>query len=123
MRPETMLSLLKRFTQDHGVIVSWKEASEEINSSGVTVTSGNGEIITAKVLLLKERFNALKSLEAVSGVSHDYTRYILTLPEIDIRKDVVITDNHGIKWKLGIVDWFDIGGVSVAKQAKLMEVA
>jgi len=95
----------------------------EENSRGHLVTT-DGEITKlATVLILKEKINPLNPQVNVAGLGQDYTRYIMTLPDVDIQKDLVITDNHNMHWKIGIVDWFDVGGVCVAKQAKLIEVA
>jgi len=117
-----MIALVHRFTAQYGVTVTWQEQTEEINSRGAVIAVNNGPMKSARVLLLKEKFTTLKSFTEVFGLTQDYTRYILTLPNVDIKKDIIITDNHGMKWKLGIVDWFDVGGVSVAKQASLLEV-
>ena len=122
MTSQSVINMIKKFTQKFGVEVTWNEQIEEYNSRGEVIASNNGQVKKAKVLILKEKFTVLKSIEAVIGLTQDYTRYVLTLPDIDIKKDVVITDQHNMKWKIGVVDWFDVGGVSVAKQAALTEV-
>jgi len=123
MNPRSIINLVKRFTRQYGVKITWLEPSETLNSRGVVVGDENDNEKSAIVLLLKERFNPLDPRSAVMGLTQDYTRYILTLPEIKIAKDVIITDNHGMKWKVGIVDWIDIGGTTVYKQASITEVA
>jgi len=124
MKAENIIAMVKRFTDQYGVNVSWQNKEIKTNSRGIKIEETNGEIKSFKVLLLKEKFNPLQVIDTgVFGLSQDYTRFILTLPDIEIVKDLIITDSHKRKWKLGIVDWFDIGGVTVAKQATLTEVA
>ena len=123
MNARSMLDLVAGFTREYGVVVTYQEQETELNSRGVPIVKQSDVIKSVKVLLLKEQFSVLKPIQTVAGLSQDYTRYIVTLPDVDIKKDMIITDNHNIKWKLGIVDWFDIGGVAVAKQASLIAVA
>jgi len=119
----SMLNMVKSFTKMYGVQISWQEPVLEKNSRGKEVLSNGDETVTATVLFLKERFSAMKTILASSiGLSHDHSKYLITLPEVNITKDLIITDHHGIKWKLGPVDWIDIAGSPVAKQAALLEV-
>ena len=118
----SMLNMVKSFIREYGIYVSWQEPIVEKNSRGEDVLSAGDQKVTAKVLFLKERFNPMKAAAAAVGLSHDHSRYIIALPEIKIRKDLIITDSHGIRWKLGPVDWIDIAGKPVAKQAPLQEV-
>lgn len=123
MKPQNMINMIKRFTDQYGVNITWQEPVITNNSRGIPVENSTGKSKSEKVLLLKEKYNPMKVIDTnVIGLSQDYTRYILTLPEIEIKKDMVITDNHGMKWKLGFIDWFDIGGISVCKQSSLTEV-
>jgi len=124
MKAENIKNMVKRFTDQYGVDISWHITEIKNNSRGVPViTEGTNKLKTAKVLLLKEKFNPLQIVESsIVGLTQDYTRFILTLPDVEIFKDLIITDNHNKKWKLGIVDWFDVGGVPVAKQASLTEI-
>jgi len=123
MKPANAKDIVKKFLRNYGVPVTWVEKVEETNSRGKVVLVDGTETKTATVLILKEKFNPLNPQLWAGGITQDYTRYVLALPDIPLAKDLVITDNHGMRWKLGIVDWFDVGGVSVAKQASLMEVA
>jgi hypothetical protein len=123
MNPQNMINMVKRFTDQYGVNVSWREPEITNNSRGIPVSDKSEITNSAKVLLLKEKFNSMKIIDTDSiGLSQDYTRYVLALPEIEIKKDMVITDNHNTKWKLGVIDWFDVGGVPVCKQSALTEV-
>ena len=123
MKAESMIEMVKRFTKQYGVDVSWQEQTVTNNSRGKPVVTNDGKIKSAKVLLLKDKFDPLKIIDTnVFGLSADYSRYILTLPEIEIMQDMIITDNHNMKWKLGIIDWFDVGGTPVCKQSRLTEV-
>jgi len=123
MKAQNMINMVKRFTEQYGVNVTYQEFGNETNSRGRPINIENGIIKNAKVLLLKEKFNPLQVTESnIIGLTQDYTRYVITLPEINLKKDMVITDNHNMKWKLGVVDWFDVGGESVCKQAALTEV-
>jgi hypothetical protein len=124
MKAENIINMIKRFIKQYGVDIKWNEQEMQKNSRG-RATASNTEIIkSAKVLLLKEKFNPLQVINTDAiGLGQDYTRYLLAFPEVGIKKDTVITDNHNMKWKLGIVDWFDVGGVPVAKQSALIEVA
>jgi len=124
MTSANIIKLIKRFTDQYGVFVTWIEPEKIVNSRGVETFTQNNLMKTAKVLLLKDKFNPLQVINTgIIGLGQNYTRYILTLPEIEIKKDLVITDNHEMKWKLGVVDWFDIGGIPVCKQAALTEVS
>ena len=118
----SMRNMVKSFIREYGIQITWQEASTETNSRGVSVSTAGNTKVTAKVLFLKERFNPMKAITTVIGLSHDHSRYLITLPEVNIMKDLIVTDNHGIKWKLGPVDWIDIAGKPVAKQASLLEV-
>ena len=122
MKPASIINMVKNFTDQYGVTITWKEHETGINSRGRSTDTETGMINSAKVLVLKEKFNPLTTISIAVGLSQDYTRYILALPEIELKKDMVITDNHNMKWKLGIIDWFDVGGVPVAKQTTLTEV-
>jgi len=118
----SMRNMVKSFIRAYGIQITWQETAIETNSRGVNVPSAGNNTITAKVLFLKERFNPMKATTIAIGLSHDHSRYLITPPETNIIKDLIITDNHGIKWKLGPVDWIDIAGKPVAKQASLLEV-
>jgi hypothetical protein len=123
MNPQSMIDMVKRFTDQNGVNVTWQKPEITNNSRGMPVLNKSAITTSARVLLLKEKFNPLKVINTDAiGLGQDYTRYILALPEIEIEKDMVITDNHNMKWKLGIIDWFDVGGVPVCKQSALTEV-
>jgi hypothetical protein len=123
MKPENIINMIKRFTDQYGVNVTWNKIELINNSRGVPIPNETDEIICAKVLLLKEKFSPMQIIDTnIIGLSQNYTRYILTLPDIEIMKDMVITDSHNTKWKLGVVDWVDIAGVPVCKQAALTEV-
>jgi len=122
MTPGSIINMVKRFTRQYGVKITWVELKTEENSRGVLVTTESEIPMSATVLILKEKYSVLKAIQVAVGISQDYTRYVLTLPDVAIKKDMVITDNHGMTWKLGVVDWFDVGGVPVAKQASLLEV-
>ena len=123
MNAKNMINMVKRYIKQDGVNITWNEVETVKNSRGIETANKTSEIKSAKVLLLKEKFNPLQVIDTnIIGLSQDYARYILTLPETDIKKDMVITDNHNMKWKLGIVDWFDIGDVSIFKQSALTEV-
>ena len=123
MKPERIMKLIQDKTDEYGVTVTWQDTSITKNSRGTPITENKGKIKSAKVLLLKEKFNILQTIDSnVIGLTQDYARFILTLPEIDIMKDLIITDNHNRKWKLGVVDFIDIGEIIVMKQAQLTEV-
>ena len=122
MRARQAKALVSRFLRKYGREITWLKQVEETNSRGKTVMADGTETVSATVLILKERFNPLNPQLGPVGITHDYTRYVLALPDVELRNGMVITDNHGMRWKLGIVDWFDVGGVSVAKQASLTEV-
>jgi len=115
--------MVKRCTDQYGVTVSWQKTEGKTNSRGKPIDEANGEIISAKVLLLKEKFSLVQITDSgVFGLTQDYAKFVITLPEIEIMKDLIITDNHGRKWKIGVVDPIDIGEIIVMKQAPLTEV-
>jgi len=123
MNAEKMIAMIQKFTDQYGVLITWQSNETTTNSRGVKVKTSNEIIKSAKVLLLKEKFSPLQVFDSgVFGLSQDFKRYILTLPDIEIKKDLVITDNHKMKWKLGIIDWFDIAGTPICKQSSVMEV-
>jgi hypothetical protein len=124
MKPERMIAMVKKLTNKYGVDVQLQEPEIIYNERGIPIPGKTEIIKSSKVLLLKEKFNPIKVTDTgVIGISQDYARYILTLPEVEIKKDMVITDNHNMKWKLGPIDWFDVGEVAVCKQADLLEVS
>ena len=123
MNAHGMISLVERFKQKFGVLITWTEQAVETNPRGAQVASAGTVSRSAPALLLKDRFNPMKAMAGAMGLTHDHGRYLLVLPCVGIRKDLVIADNHGIRWKLGPVDWFDVGGVPIAKQAAMLEVA
>jgi hypothetical protein len=123
MNAENMINMVNRYIKQDGVNVTWNEIETVRNSRGIAISNKTSEIKSAKVLLLKEKFNLLQVIDTdVIGLSQNYTKYILMLPEVEMVKDTVITDNHNMKWKLGVVDWFDIGDIFIFKQAALTEV-
>jgi len=122
MTPQSAMAMVRRFTDKYGVRITWQQMMRTENSRGIEIFEPSGSVQSAIVLILKEKFTVITSIEVSIGLSQDYTRYVLALPSVDLKKDMVITDSHGMKWKLGTVDWFDVGGVPVAKQAQLMGV-
>jgi hypothetical protein len=56
------------------------------------------------------------------GLSIDKAKYIMTLPIVDIRKDDVITDNLGQRWKAAPIETFELNGIVICKQAAVSEV-
>jgi hypothetical protein len=123
MKPENIINMVKKYTDEYGVNVTWNETETINNSRGIPVSNKTSETKSAKVLLLKEKISPIQVINTNAiGLSQDYARYILTLPDIEIEKDTAITDSHNRKWKLGIIDYFDIGGVPVCRQASLLEV-
>jgi len=123
MNAKNMINMVNRYIKKDGVNVTWNENETVKNSRGIAISNKTSEIKSAKVLLLKEKFNLLQVIDTdVIGLSQNYAKYILMLPEVEIVKDTVITDNHNMKWKLGVVDWFDIGDIFIFKQAALTEV-
>jgi len=123
MKPQNIINIIKRYTSQYGINITWQETETTINSRGKTVDSKTEIIKTAKVLLLKEKYNPVQIISTnIIGLSQDYARYVLTLPDIEIKKDMVITDSHNRKWKLGAIDWIDIGDIPVCKQSLLTEV-
>jgi hypothetical protein len=123
MKAVNVINLVKKFTAAYGVEITWREPVITLNSRGIPVKSGEGEERKASVLILKDKFTLLKPINADGfGISFDYGRFILAVPEVDIKKDLIITDAQGGKWKLGVVDYLEIGGVPVVKQVMLLEV-
>jgi hypothetical protein len=123
MNAKPFKDMLKRFVKSSGINITWTEKKIELNSRGVPVATGVELNFEGRVLFLKEKYNPLVPLNKDNiGLIADYTRYLLCAPDIKIRKDLVIKDSHDRKWKLGIIDWFDIGGITVAQQAALTEV-
>jgi hypothetical protein len=129
MNQARMIAMVKKFTKQSGVMVTWEEMSQGVNSRGEPIDEPSAITKNAKILLLKEDFNPLKDFippytggQGITGLAHDYKNYIIFSPEIDLKKDTIITDNHAIKWKVGTVDWMDVNDVPVVKQAKITEV-
>jgi hypothetical protein len=123
-RIANFINLVKEKTNQYGVDITWNENRKVENDRGVTIKEETDIVKSAKVLLLKEKFNPTQVINTGAiGLSQDYSRYIITLPEIEIEKDLVIIDNHNRKWKLGFIDYYDIGGIVICKQASLTEVA
>jgi hypothetical protein len=124
MKAGSMIKLVKKFTKASGVMITYYEQEMGTNSRGQPIPIGEPIQRTAKVLLIKEKYNPLQVINLAGiGLSQDYTRYIIALPGIPLKKDMIVTDNHNLKWKLGIVDWFDIGGKEVCTQVPITEVS
>ena len=123
MNPVSMINLVKRFTNQNGVSISWHEMVEQEDSRGDKIMVPGEQVQTAKVLFIKERFSPLRELAAVMGITADPARYLITLPDIRISKNTIITIlGDGTKWKAGTPDLFDIGGQKIAWQIALTEV-
>jgi hypothetical protein len=122
MTAKSVINLIRKFIREYGIIITWKAPAQAANSRGVPVLGQAGEDKQAKVLFIKEKYNPMKDVVMAIGLQHDHSRYLLTLPDIAIQKDLTITDNHNQKWKLGPVDWLDVGGIPVCKQVALVEI-
>lgn len=120
MNAARMVNMVKKFVAGSGVSCTWPRYQDQVNSRGEHIKGGTPVPVTAKVLLLKQQYNPIKDGIMPVGLSPDFTRYVLTLPDTDIQKDDVITDKNGFHWKVGPVDWFDIGGITVCRQAPLL---
>jgi len=122
MTARNAINTVKRFTAQYGTLVSWEEFEEVENSRGINITQKTGKMVNAKLLLMSEKWSVLKPLIETFGLSQDYTKYLLVLPDINLKKDMVIIDNNYQKWKIGIIDTKDIAGVPIFKQINLIEV-
>ena len=123
MTSGSVIALVKKSVAKYGVTVSWKEAIMELNSREELVTLPGSNTITEKILLLKEKYNPIRDGNMSVGMVPDLARYILALPDSRILPEIVVTDQHGDKWRLGPIDWFDIAGTAVCKQCPVERVA
>ena len=114
--------MVSKFIKKAGVEIQWRKSVTTLNSRGVPVTHPGDELVTERVLLLKEKFNPLHSTDAPIGMALDTARYIICLPDTPLVKDDIVTDSHGNSWRLDVLDWFDVSGVPVCKQAPVMRV-
>lgn len=123
VRPRQAKALVARFLRKYGRKITWRARVEKTNSRGIAVAADGEETERAAALLLKERFSPLDPKSGLAGLTQDYARYVLALPDVALQRDMVIADDSGMRWRLGIVDWFDVGGVTICKQASLTPVA
>ena len=104
-------------------MICWNPMIEQEDSRGDKIMVPGEQVQTAKVLFIKERFNPLREIAAVMGITADPGRYLITLPEIRILKNTIITIiGDGSKWKAGTPDLFDIAGQKIAWQIALTEM-
>ena len=122
MTPESAKGIVIKFIQKAGVEIQWRKSVTTLNSRGVTITHPGNEVVTERVLLLKEKFNPLHSTVAPIGTVLDTARYIMCLPDVQLAKDDIVTDSHGNNWRLDAPDWFDVNGEPVCKQVPVMRV-
>jgi hypothetical protein len=122
MNAADALRMLRENLERHGETVSWTERAEGTNSRGRPASAEGTEPRSAKVLMLKSRRGPYGYVGGPAGLTQDCPRYIYALPETGLRKDTVLTDGNGDRWRLGPVDTTKLGGTAVALTAGLTRV-
>jgi hypothetical protein len=115
--------LVKRMVHEYGVVCTWERHALIDNGIGTLVPDDSTvATLSARLLLLTQNSNPKQWISAPGGLSIDYSKYVMALPDVDVQKDDVITDNHGNQWKVGMPDVIDVKGVIIAKQAVITRV-
>jgi len=123
MNPRNMKNLVAKNVKTFGEQCSWSEFEMIENDRGIPVPSETETIRTARLIIVKQKYSAISSFASSLGLSFDQTMYLICLPEVQIQKNMVITDSQRQKWKLDVVEPWAIAGIPVAKISALTEVA
>ena len=122
MNAADALRMLRENLDKHGETVSWTERAEGVNSRGRRTTTEGTEPRSARVLMLKSRRGPYGFVGGPAGLTQDCPRYLYALPETGLRKDTILCDGRGDRWKVGPVDTTKLGGTAVALAAGLTRV-
>jgi len=120
---QDFIDMAKDFTNEVGVLITWQEQETETNSRGRTVKTPGANVKTARVLILKEDYKALRPFAEAFGLTYDVTDYMIALPNVSIEKDMIVTDSDNKKWKLGPISPWRIADTVIVRTSKLTEVA
>jgi len=115
-------SMVERNTRKYGITITWPEQIMELNSRGIPVPTEGEAVKSARVILIQDKYSPLNAMGTSFGISVDMTRYLITLPNVEIKKDMIITDNHGQQWRVGFVNHADVAGITAAKWAYVTDV-
>jgi hypothetical protein len=77
------------------------------------------ETKTAIVRIAHEGGGVQKNGVGPAGLTTNLTKYVVMLYDVDIRENDIITEDGGMKWKVGAVDPFSLEGEVYMKQAPL----
>ena len=102
--------------------ITWERYPVTVNRRGETVsdTDAAPQIMQAAVRIAQERAGVQQQREGPAGLSANLSKFVIMLPDTDLRQDDVITEvKTGMKWKVGVTDFLSIEGEVYAKQAPL----
>jgi hypothetical protein len=120
MNSVSISKTVKRMIKENGVVCHWNRYLTHDNGYGTEIMDTDSAVpLYAKVLLLNQSDNPKYDAIVSTGLSANFTKYVLMLPDIDMRKDDIITDNFGFKWTVGTFDYIAVGTKKVAKLAPL----
>jgi hypothetical protein len=121
MNPASMAKTVKRMVKENGVVCHWNRCAIVLNPRGKEIEGTDDTIpMSAKVLLFSQSDSPKNESISSVGLSADFTKYALMSPDIDMRKDDIITDNFGFNWRVGEFDYMAVGIKKVAKYAPLI---
>ena len=124
MNPANMLRLVRRNVQTFGQNISWNDFPLiEGEREQMVPDTANPIARQARAIIVKEKYAPIASFAASIGISFDSTSYLIGLPDLQIEKNMVITDESNQKWKLDVVEPWRIGSTPVAKISSLTEVS
>jgi hypothetical protein len=114
---------IRQLIEVNPVLIRWKQYPRMDNGRGVLIpdTQGEPEEKTAWVRISRQAGGVQDTAVAAVGHTTNLSRYLVMLPDVDIREGEIITvDTGSIRtWKVGVVDELGIEGECYGKQAPL----
>jgi len=110
---------IKKLLAKSGAEVRFKGLVKGTNHRGVPVEYPGEQVVTAKVLLLEERFDILSGRDAIPAENLKTAKSILMLVETPLYRDALIYDGDDNVARLDTPDRFDIFGEPIFNQAPI----
>ena len=124
MNLRNMKNLVAKNVRTFGQEVKWTEFPlVEGERDNMVPDTSNPVNKSARVIIVKEKYSPISSFSSQIGLNFDATKYLICLPEVELKKNMIITDSLGQKWKTDVVETWDIAAAPVAKISSLTEVA
>ena len=115
---------IKQLIDINPVKITWQRYPLKENARGEMITDTDAAQVefSAWVRLSRQKGGVQNTSIASTGLTTNLSMYLLTLFDVDIREDEIITADAGLikKWKVGVVDELSVEGECYAKQAPLV---